>query len=218
MSSAKLIMVTTPFNEGDDHNNKRRQSPSVEVHNCGIGGSGGLISTKPINAKAAAVGHALLKRRSDNRPAYRPASKQPPQLPPVLSSRSKPDFICYTTNNYSSNVRSANADTTTIDNECMSDTVDTDHTSIRRVSSENLESSSVLKSSTSKHDRCCDRDNGINNNNNKPPRRNNSSLSSISFTDYYLKKNSTTDIVFKSRKENMNAMAKMNEEFQELVV
>ena len=206
MSSAKLIMVTTPFNEGDDHNNKRRQSPSVEVHNCGIGGSGGLISTKPINAKAAAVGHALLKRRSDNRPAYR----QPPQLPPVLSSRSKPDFICYTTNNYSSNVRSANADTTTIDNECMSDTVDTDHTSIRRVSSENLESSSVLKSSTSHI--------SINNNNNKPPRRNNSSLSSISFTDYYLKKNSTTDIVFKSRKENMNAMAKMNEEFQELVV
>ena len=207
-------MVTTPFNEGD-HNNKRRQSSvEVEVHNCGIGGSGGLISTKPINAKAAAAGHALLKRRSDNRPTYRPASKQPPQLPPSFnldpSSRSKPDFI-----SFSSNVRSANADTTTIDNEYMSDTVDTDHTSIRRVSSENLESSSVLKSSMSQHDR--DRDNGNINNNNKPPRRNNSSLSSISFTDYYLKKNSTTDIICKSRKENMNGMAKMNEEFQELV-
>ena len=212
MSTAKLIMATTLFNEGDDHNNKRRQSPSVEVevHNCGIGGNRGLISTKPINAKAAAVGHALLKRRSDNKPAYRPASKQPPQLPPSFnldpSSRSKPDFI-----SFSSNVRSANADTKTIGNEFMSDTVDSDHTSIRRVSSENLESSSVLKSSTSQHD------NGINNNNNKPPRRNNSSLSSISFTDYYLKKNSTTDIILKSRKENMNGMAKMNEEFQELV-
>ena len=93
MSTAKLM--ATPHDDGKICNKNssssagmRRQSwtpPCIAIQSCCIGSSRGLVSTKPINAKAAAAGHALLKRSSFSdrpaKPAHKGAQLSQPQPP-----------------------------------------------------------------------------------------------------------------------------------------